>query len=248
MLRLLLLGLLSLLLLTTWSGCKKKTLLRGDSGLTVFPEGGSPGITVRITSDRAAFAAREDSKVDIGGTAAPIVRVVSDTEAEVQVPKVGAGETRLTVTDGKNGETSSAHFTVLPARAQQLVLHWKDGRIELVATHATAGEPSGDAEGTGEPLLFFELFNAAGGLIYTGAIPHPAQRRNEVFEPPEGQRPNIHRERMSMSEATFAVKVPNVPGRATIKFFEGPPGSEASNARQDRKQVGEITVEGGGAK
>jgi hypothetical protein len=245
MLRLFLLGLVSLLVLTGGNGCKKWFLTKGDSAMTVFPEGASPGMLIRVTGERAIFSAGQDTKVEIGGAAAPISRVVSDTEAEVMVPNVGAGSTTLTVGDEKERDRNSAHFTVLPAPTHELVLHWKDGRIDLVAVHATAGEPTRSSENTDEPLLAFDVFNAAGGLIYTGAIPHPGQQRMEVFDPPDGQTGNIHREHV-MGEATFALKVPTAPGRTTIKFFEVPAGTDLSDARAraSRKPVGEIEVKG----
>src|SRR3954452_5070543 len=107
MLRLFLLGLVSLLMLTAWSACKRRPIVHGDSGLTVVPEGASPGMLVRVSGDRAIFAGREATKVEIGGQAAAIANMVSDMEAEVMVPNVAAGQTTLTVSDDKRRDKNS---------------------------------------------------------------------------------------------------------------------------------------------
>jgi hypothetical protein len=229
------------------AGCKKgKVVEGGGSNLTLFPQGGSPGMMVRVSAEKPLFARDRGAKVEIGGAGASISQTVSDAEAEVMIPNVRAGATTLNVTGEKGEGKASAPFTVLPARAQQLVLSWKDGRIELLAVHATADEPSAFAtEGSAE-LLSFDLLNKDGALVYTGVIPHPAQQHMEVFDEPAQQKTNIRREGMA-HEATFALKIPKLPEEATVRFFEAPPGGNLldANARESRKAVGEIKVKGG---
>lgn len=228
------------------AGCEKRTETKvASAAMTVFPEGASPGMIVRVSSSNPLFAKGSGTGVAVGGQRATVTRVISDTEAEVLVPSVAAGATKVTVTDAKGG-THTANLTVLPAHAQQLVLKWKDGKLDLVAVHPTAGEPSGGGEIGGEPQLSFDVLNEAGAVVYTAAMPNPMQQRMEIFDGPDAKTAALHREKAE-HEIVFAVKVPKLPGGAKIRFFEAPPGVDLLQAkgREVRKMIGEISVPGG---
>jgi hypothetical protein len=226
-------------------GCEKRVETKvASAAMTVFPEGASPGMIVRVSSSNPLFAKGAAAGVVVGGQRATVVRVVSDTEAEVLVPTLAAGATKVTVTDATGG-TQTANLTVLPAHAQQLVLKWKDGKLELVAVHPTAGEPTGGGEVGGEPQLSFDVLNEAGAMVYTAAIPNPIQQRMEIFDGPDAKTAALHREKVP-HEVVFAVKVPKLPGGVRIQFFEAPPGIDLLQAkgRETRKMIGEISVPG----
>ena len=221
-------------------GCNKG---RGRSSVTLSPEGASPGMMVRVTTAQPAFSDGTAARVQIGGQLAPIVKVVSATEADVLVPNAAAGESQLKVTGGKvSGE---AAFTVLPASAQELVLQLKDNKFELVAVHPTADEPT-MVNRSEEPQLSYDLINAEGGLVFTGSIDHPAQARMELFDGPNARESILRREPPHPGQpVVFALKVPIVPAGATVKFYEAAPDVNLLDAaaRQNRKPVGEIKLE-----
>jgi hypothetical protein len=213
--------------------------------MTVLPEGASPGMIVRLTTSKPMLS--NEAQIDFGGERATISRLISQTEAEVLVPNVSPGQKMLTVASGKKDEKETSGFTVLPARNQQLVLQMKDNRIELMAVNPTSGEStSSAAEAKGaEAQLSFDVVNAAGVVVYTGTIPHPLQRRMEVFDGQSANEATMRRERM-VRETVFAIKVPKLPDGATIKFFEAPGGADLlqADARKSRKPIGEIRVSG----
>ena len=212
--------------------------------MTVFPAGASPGMIVRISAPDALFKERAPA-VKFGETPAIVSRVIDDSNAEVLVPNLAAGVTRVTVASAK-GATHAADFTVLPAHTQQLILEWKDGKMNLLAVHPTSGEASGRGEIGGEPQLSFDVVNEAGAVVYTGTIPNPIERRMEVFEGAEAGPAALHREKMG-GPVVFALKVPKLAGEARVKFFEAPAGVNLLEAkgREIRKPIGELSVKGG---
>ena len=230
------------MLVSGFVGCKKQAPVQtepSESAMTVEPQGGSPGMIVRVSATKPIFGRGQEAKIEIGGQLASIARVVSDTEAEVMVPQVREGQTTIGISGGRK---DSAAFTVLPARAQQLILKMTGGRIELVAVHATSGEPSGRGELSGGPQLSFDVLNQAGAVIYTGTIPRPTERM-EVFDGPDANSAVIRREKMD-HETTFALKVPMLAAETTVKFFEAPPDANTQDlrTREGRKFIAEIKV------
>jgi hypothetical protein len=221
-------------------GCNKE---RGGSAVTLSPEGASPGMVVRVTTAQPAFSDATAARIEIGGQLAPIVKLISATEADVLVPNAAAGESQVKVTAGK--VSGAAAFTVLPASAQELVLQLKDNRFELVAVHPTADEPNMVTRSE-EPQLSYDLINAQGGLVFTGSINHPAQARMELFDGPNAREAVLRREPPHPGQpVVFALKVPIVPRGATVKFYEAAPDVNLLDAaaRQNRKPVGEIKLE-----
>ena len=214
----------------------------GVSGLTLSPEGASPGMVVRVTAAQPAFPDATAARVEIGGQPTTIAKWVSATEVDVLVPNVAAGESQVKVTGKVSG---AAPFTVLPASAQELVLQLKDGRFELVAVHPTADEPNMVTRSQ-EPQLSYDLVNAQGGLVFTGSIDHPAQARMELFDGPNAREAILRREPPHPGQpVVFTLKVPIVPRGSTVKFYEAAPEVNLLDAaaRQNRKPVGEIKLE-----
>ncbi len=231
-----------------FTGCKKRTATPGsEPSMIVEPAGASPGMIVRVSGNKPLFRDSQTAKVEFGGQPASVARVVSDTEAEVLVPQVPPGKTTIGVSSGSSGGKDSASFTILPARAQQLVLKMTGGQIELVAVHPTSGEPSGRGELGGEAQLSFDVLNKEGSVVYTGIIPHPAQQGMEVFDGPDAKAAVIRREEMDQHEITFALKVPKLAAETTIKFFEAPPSVNIQDARgrESRKFLSEVKVPAG---
>lgn len=229
----------ALFLATLMIGCKRPT----DGSLTLSPEGASPGMVVRVTTAQPVFADAAEVRVEIGGQPALVAKWVSETEVEVLVPNIAAGESRVQVTSGKGSAT--AGFTVLPASAQELVLELKDGKLALVAAHPTGDEPDMLRQ-SAEPQLSYDLINLEGGLVFTGSIDHPAQARMELFDGPSAAQAILRREPPHPGHAAvFAVKVPAGARGATVKFYESPPELNLLDApaRQNRKLVGEIKLE-----
>jgi hypothetical protein len=221
-------------------GCNKQS---GGPAVTLSADGASPGMIVRVTTAQPVFSDATAARIEIGGKLAPIVKVVSATEADVLVPNAAAGESQLKITGGKI--RGAAPFTVLPASAQELVLRWKDNRFELMAVHPTADEPNMVTR-SDEPQLSYDLVNAQGGLVLTGAINHPALARMELFDGPNAREAVLRREpRHPGKPVVFTLKVPIVPQGASVKFYESEPGVNLMDAaaRQSRRPVGEIKLE-----
>jgi hypothetical protein len=226
-----------LLVSTLFAGCKQRT------ELTLSPEGASPGMVVRVTTAQPTFPDSTAAQVEIGGQRATVVKWVSQTEVDVLVPNVVAGESQVKVTGGKVSGT--APFTVLPASAQELVLQLKEGRFELVAVYPTADEPNAVTRSE-EPQLSYDLINAQGGLVFTGSINHPAQARMELFDGPNAREAILRREPAHPTQpVVFTLKVPIVPRGSTVKFYEAAPQVNLLDAaaRQNRRPVGEIKLE-----
>lgn len=232
-------------LVALFVGCEDHVEKKSGDRLALMlsPEGGSPGMVVRVTTAQPAFPDAKTTRIEIGGQPAPIAKWVSSTEVEVLVPNVAAGELKVTVTNGKISET--ANFTVLAASAQELVLRLMDDKLELVAVHPTADEPN-MVVASSEPQLSYDLVNAEGGLAFTGSIEHPAQARMEVFDGPSADQAVLRREAPHAAHpVVFTVRVPILPRGGTVKFYDAAPEMNLLDAaaRQNRKLVGEIKLE-----
>ena len=199
-------------------------------------------MVVRLMTAQASFP-DATAQVEIGGRRAVIVKRLSETEMDVLVPNVAAGESQVKVTGGK--VSAAAPFTVLPASTQELVLQLKDGRFELVAVYPTADGPD-TVTRSDEPQLSYDLINTQGGLVFTGSINDPARARKELFDGPNAREAILRREPPHPGQpVVFTLKLPIVPRGSTVKFYEVPPNANLLDAdtRQNRRPVGEIKVE-----
>ncbi|HEX7180674.1 MAG TPA: hypothetical protein VF756_02440 [Thermoanaerobaculia bacterium] len=206
--------------------------------LTVEPAMVSPGMIVRVSSTKPVFRKGEEGEVRIAGRPASIVRTVSEREVDVMVPAVEAGAARVTL--GRGGQ-STGNVTVLPAPSVELVVSMEDNKLTLMRATPRAGEVETRVS-RDQARLSFDVINEQGGLVFTGAVADPTRR--EVFDGPNSQGA-VLRGTPRSKKAVFAVKVPNVPGRFTVKFYAVPAGVDlkSTEGRAAREPLGEIVVE-----
>lgn len=206
--------------------------------LAVEPAAARPGMIVRVSSTGPVFRKGEGGEVRIAGRPASIVRTVSEREVHVLVPAVEAGAAQVTL---GSGGRSAGSVTVLPAPSVELVVSMEDKKLTLVRATPRAGEVETRVS-PDQARLSFDVVNEQGGLVFTGAVADPTRR--EVFDGPNA-RDAVLRGAPRSKKAVFAVKVPNVPGRFTVKFYSVAAGVDLKSAqgRAGREPLGEIVVE-----
>jgi hypothetical protein len=210
----------------------------GCAGLVVEPASARPGTTVRIRASRPVFQSPNPS-VQIGGRPAALVRRGSDHEVDVIVPVADAGRSRVRV--GSGGWSRRGRVTLLPAPSVELLIALEGSSVKLVRATPRAGEATARAL-RDQARLSYDVINRLGGLVYTGVIVDPTRR--EVFDGPDAKNANLHGTAPSGS-AVFAVKVPNVPGRFSVKLYRLGAGIDLATeaGRAQRVPLGELTVE-----
>ena len=212
--------------------------------VSVFPDAATPGMIVRVTTDKTAFPSERPARIEMGSQTATIQQVVSVTEADALVPNLPAGQVQVQVREPGKKPGSAGQLTILPASSQQLILSFQNNSVSLMRAQPRAGEASRAAE-QDQRRLSFDVLNAQGGLVFTGAVVHPTLGRLEIYdEPRPGER--VLRVMPPEQQAVFAIKVPTIPsgGAATIKFYDVPPGVDltTSPGRAARTLLNEIKL------
>lgn len=205
----------------------------------VAPTAASPGETVRLVADQSSLLDAAQTTVLIGDQPSTIVRAISGTELEVIVPPVAPGVTSVVVRAGGQ-DVATGNLDILAPVAVGLVLSFENDKVALVSTSATGGGwwESGKSGGR---RLSFDVLSAQGGLVFTGAINHPTLGRLEVFEDPG---PGLMRGAPQPRSATFAIKIPNVAGAKTVRFFDVEPGVDLGTpeGREARTFLNDVVV------
>lgn len=204
--------------------------------LTVDPEAARPGAAVRLRAEQPLFREGTQPRVRINGKPATVLRRVSDQEVDVLVPAIGPGSARVAVAGSGGGRV-----TVLASPSLELVMSLKDGKVALVRATPRAGEAHSRVL-RDQPRLSYDVINQQGGLVFSGVIADPGRR--EVFDGPNAAGAVLHGAPPDR-ETVFAVKVPHVAGRFTVKFYQVPAGADLATetGRTQRKPIGEIVID-----
>ncbi len=203
--------------------------------LHVIPGVASPGTTVRVETDRAVFGENSRAGVTIGGQAATIVRHYSDVAVEVLVPNVEPGVADVRVVGLDEGEGTPGELRVLPAPSLQLVLSLSGAGFELLEAKPGAAHPRRSTDPGGRRIQV-EVFNTLGRLVFKDVLTHPTSGRYEIFDEPQSGDFVMHR-LADRSTATMAIRIPNIPGGAEIRFYELPAGVVADSVEGLRARV-----------
>lgn len=203
--------------------------------LLVIPGVASPGTTVRVETDQPVFGENRPAGVTIGGRAAIIVRHFSDDAVEVLVPNVEPGAAAVQVGGPDEGQGGPGELRVLPAPSLQLVLALGGAGFELLEAKPSAAHPRRSTDPGGRRIQY-EVFNTLGRLVFKDVLTHPTSGRYEIFDEPESGDFVMHRLE-DRPTATLAIRIPNIPGGAEIRFYELPAGVVADSVEGLRARV-----------
>lgn len=205
----------------------------------ISPGSAAPGETVRVVLASASPSKGEQTAIEIGEQVAKVARVISESELEVLVPSLPAGQVKVVAREGQQ-VVGEGNLTVLAPTSKSLVLSFQDDKVALLAT-APAGGGWWEAVDEGGRRLSFDVLSEQGGLVFTGAVNHPTLGRIEVFE---GSEPRQIHAAPVPTAAVFAIKVPSIPGAATVRIYDVEAGVDLSTAegRAARRFLSEIMV------
>ena len=253
-----LLAVTCLLNITTFIGCQSVTGndSNDNTGKTqnanasaavtsVAPPSAAPGHRVRVTADQPIFGEGSAAYVQIGGQTASIANVIDDTQADVFVPNLSPGGVSVAIVEPDKDPGTPGRLVILAPASQQLLLSLNEGRLELISAMPRAGEFHRFSD-PDEPRIAFDVFNAQGGLIYTGAIANPTLGRLEIYDQHEDDDEGGHvlRRGTPTSSAVFPLMIPHLPGIGLVKFYEADAGVDLASAegREQRRFLSEIQI------
>jgi len=212
--------------------------------IRVIPDTASPGTTVRVEATGPVFEEDGVAQVQIGEQVAQIVRRINDVAVEVLVPNVAPGVTPVQVLEPDEPSGLPGSLNVLPSRSLQLVLSLSDEGFELLDQGPGGAHPRRGIDPGGRRIQY-EVFNKLGRLVFRDVLTHPTLGRSEVFDKPDSGEHTMHRlgER---DAAMFSIMIPNVPGGATVQFYDVPDGvvADSPEGRRNRQFLSEMNVNG----
>ncbi len=212
--------------------------------VSVIPNTASPGTTVRVEAAGPVFMKDGYASVRIGEQVAQVVREISDVAVEVLVPNAAPGATRVQIIEPDQPPGPPGSLSILPSRSLQLVVSLSDERLELLDSRPGGAHPRRGIDPGGRRVQY-EVFNALGRLVFRDVLTHPTLGRFEIFDAPDSGEHTMHRldERES---AKFAIMIPNVPGGATVRFYDVPDGvvADSPEGRRRREFLSELNVDG----
>ncbi len=212
--------------------------------ISVIPGSASPGTTVRVKSGEPVFEKDGYANVQIGGQVAQIVRRINDATVDVLVPNGAPGVTPVQIIEPDQAPGSPGRLNVLPSKSLRLVLSLSGERFELLDSRPGGAHPRRGIDPGGRRIQY-EVFNELGRLVFADVLTHPTLGRTEVFDEPDSGEHTMHRlgER---DAATFAIMIPNVPGGATVQFYDVPEGvvADSPEGRRTREFLSEMNVNG----
>jgi hypothetical protein len=228
-----LLTVIGVLNITAFIGCQTMT---GDNGETAKAENASTGVAavepssaavghrVRVTADAPVFSEESKAYVQIGAQTAAILKVVSETQVDVLIPSMATGLTSVAIVEPEKDPGAPGQLIVLEPDAKQLLLSLNDGDLKLISAVPRGGEfhtvPQQD-----EPRIAFDVHNALGKIIFMGAIVDPTQGRFEIYDLDDGDEPvHVIRRAVPPASAVFPLMIPNLPGVASVQFYQADPG------------------------
>jgi hypothetical protein len=232
--------LLSIFILSLYlAGCEARTDATRSMPPLMTSRAPAGGV-VHIVLDKTDLRDSRDRRVSIGNRPANILEIIDDRAMVVHVPMLEQGRQRVeVVVDNKTVFTGV--LTIVPARFTRPVLSYEDNAIRLIReTNATAGEFILSVPD--QRRLAYDLFTADGDLVFTGDIPHPLAQHNEVFFEDGG----IRREAKLPQRVVFTLKLPVIPGKARLRFYDVPPQLDLSSlrGRKQRHYLGQLEIGG----
>ncbi len=212
--------------------------------IRVDPDAASPGMHVALTTDQPVFNAKKPPRVQVGKQAAKIAETTSATQASIVVPNVAAGDADVRLLQGEKEIGRPARLRILPPQSERLTLAFADGRVKLIDAAPRAGGYTEGAREAGHRLSY-DLVNEKGVVVFTGSILHPTLGRVEVFDETADGKRVIHGER-AHARATFVLKIPYLPGRATVRFYDVPADVNlaSEDGRKARTFLNEVEIGG----
>ncbi len=203
--------------------------------VSVIPATASPGTTVRVEATEPIFGNTENAKVQIGGQVVQIVRQINSVAVEVLVPNIAPGDATVQILEPDRPLALPGRLSILPSKSLQLVISLTNGRFELLVQRPGGTHPRRRIDPGGRRIQY-EVFNELGRLVFKDVLTHPTLGRVEVYDETDSGVRIMHRlgER---DTAVFAIMVPNVPGGATIRFYDVPEGVVADSLEGRRNRI-----------
>ena len=220
-----------LLVLCVGIGCTRQ--------VTISPESVSPGDEVQITDPKAQFDEKKELRVTIGKEPTSVSAIEATTIYAI-VPNIAPGKAEVAVKSGTK-ILGTGQVLIRSAGSKRVTLSLEDGDIRFLRSKDLGGQSNERAESDGMRLAY-DVLTADGNLVFSGAIVHPTKGRHEVFDDPEtGRMHGI----APPQRAVFSLKIPYVPGKTVIRFYEAGPQLDLSRQgdRQRRTFLKEINIE-----
>ncbi len=210
----------------------------GPVTIQITPDEACSGQTVLLRVEKAGFKDANAISVTIADQAAPIVRVVDRETIEVMVPRLSAGEARVRL-EYKRGMVTEGTMMIIPSPLRRIFLQMEHDTITVERTRPYNGEY--DRNATSGRRLSYDVIGENGQLLYTGAIPHPAEGTIEVFG--SAGSPSPHRV-PAREPYHFAIKIPYSRGTTIVRLYEARDGVDLSTqkGRAARNLIREIEV------
>jgi hypothetical protein len=207
------------------------------SRLFVAPPTVVPGDELAIHSPAASFVDNTTIEVKFGDVISSAIRVDDSHSIGVAVPVLEPGPVKVVVRD-RGDLVGEAEVTIVrhPLRRLRLVL--RNGEVTIENAYPYNGE-YGQIAKTGRRISY-DVLDESGALVYSGAISHPAESTLEVFGDPALEE-GIQRVERGESSMQFLVRIPNLEGRTTIRFYEA--GPELDLTDPDDRALRELLTE-----
>jgi hypothetical protein len=227
--------------------CVFAVALPGVAGagiLTVSPSSARPGDVVRLTDPDARFLSRSSLRVRVDTLWAPIIRMVSNSEVHIIVPKV-LPETTIVAARDTRGVFSAGFIIVRDSPTRQLVFSVVPDTVMLVNVVRASDRPTRDTPSTLEPRLSFDLISANGDALHTCSVPNPVRVPGELFAGDATTGTLSARRYGILPRATVAIRVPNDYAAVKVRVFEVAAGVDLSTplGREQRTLLREFPVD-----
>lgn len=234
-------GLLGLCaVVATLAGCAHTPFK--EASLTFEPGSASPGMSVRLEADQPVVA--KAGRVRVKETTIPLDQVRDSKRGAFTLPDVGPGLQAVQLVDRKGKVLGQGRLEVMPPMSLRVLLEFKGGKARLVSAKPTQGGYSENLTDGGDRLSY-DVLNAEGGLLFTGAVANPFAVGHEIYDQSPDGKPVMRREKPE-KDGMLSFKIPNVQAQAVIRLFDASAEADLATekGRAARRLIGEFKIGG----
>lgn len=207
--------------------------------LEVHPTQTVPGesAVLRLAQGKRAEPGRVE--VRVGGRSALLLEDDERLGQQFLVPDLPPGTARVSLLR-QGREIAHGEIRIQPYPAQQLVFAMSEQGVEPIARRGVSSLSRSDRSQPAVKGLAYEVLRADGYLLASGVLPHPRLDRHELHGP-GGELRNVR----PPAQTTFQLRVPAVPGRLAVRFFEVDAGIDLDTVagRAARRLLQEVRIE-----
>ncbi|MEJ2720707.1 MAG: hypothetical protein P8181_06145 [bacterium] len=205
------------------AGCSKP--------VTGYQQEAAPGESIFLHREKAGFKNVDDIGVTIAGRPAPVVRIVDESTVEVMVPKLPPGPAEIRLLH-RGRSLGAFEMTVDPAPLRRLFMTLDGDEFRIDRVRPYTGHY--DKPATRGRRLSYDVLDQNDRLIYTGAVPFPADQTVEVFGYPK---PTSVRSEKMRGPNRFIIKIPYAEGTIRVRIFSVEDGVDLSDPRGRQRRT-----------